>query len=175
MGSSLHTCSNTYFCFMGPPLHTCSNKSIFFMRSSVVYQYSWTPISGGGATRSDRVCMCNRKWRKSRDVVTGSMLCAYSNTKCSTVIQVPGLPEVTKGHVTPKGFHLGEMYACATRKWRNIRPSEDFKPLVMSSNVTWLRRDSIGRVGCCTISDQTSPVGLPLENIGARMRYHMCT
>ena len=88
---------------MGPPLQTCSNTSIFFMRSSVVYQYSSTRISGGGATRSDRVRMRNRKRRKSRDVVTGSMFCAYSNTKCSTVIQVPGLPGVTEGHVTPKG------------------------------------------------------------------------
>jgi hypothetical protein len=134
---------------MGPPLHTCSNKSIFFMRSSVIYQYSSTRISGGGATRSDRMRMRNRKWRKSRDVVTGSMFCAcpvfsyYSNTKCSTVIQVPGLPEVTEGHVIPKRFHLGEVCACASRKWRNIRPSEDCSPEVTSSNVTWLRRDSI--------------------------------
>jgi hypothetical protein len=47
--------------------------------------------------------------------VIGSMFCAcpafpaffsYYNgsTKCSTVVQVPWLPEVTKGHVTPSGF-----------------------------------------------------------------------
>jgi hypothetical protein len=28
-----------------------------------------------------------------------------SSRKCNTVVEVPWLPEVTKGHVTPSGFH----------------------------------------------------------------------
>ena len=45
--------------------------------------------------------------------VTGNMFCAcpafprvfsyYSSTKCSMVVQVPGLAEVTECHVTPNG------------------------------------------------------------------------
>ena len=55
-------------------------------------------------------------------------LFSYYSSKCNTVIQVPWLPEVTEGHVTPLGFP--RVCACATctistpivgpfvRKWR---------------------------------------------------------
>ena len=48
-------------------------------------------------TISDRVRMHNRY-----------ILYYYysSSTQCSTVVQVPWLPEVTEGHVTPKGGHF---------------------------------------------------------------------
>ena len=60
------------------------------------------------------------------------------NGRVVTIVQVPWLPEVTEGHVTPKEVPLG---ACIrNRKLRNIRPSGDFSPEVTSS-----------------------PVGLPLE------------
>jgi len=60
------------------------------------------------------------------------------STKCSTVVQVPWLPEVTEGHMTAKGFPLG--VRMRNRKLRNIRPSGAFSPEVTSS-----------------------PIGLPLE------------
>ena len=58
------------------------------------------------------------------DVITGSMICACpevhhaffsyysSSTKCSNVVQVPWLPEVTEGHVNPLGFPW--VCACTT-------------------------------------------------------------
>ena len=39
-------------------------------------------------------------------------LFSYYSSKCNTVIQVPWLPEVTEGHVTPLGFP--RVCACAT-------------------------------------------------------------
>jgi len=47
-----------------------------------------------------------------------------SSTKCSTVVQVPWLPEVTEGHVTPKGVPLG--VRMRNRKLHNIRPGGPF-------------------------------------------------
>ena len=53
-----------------------------------------------------------------------------TGTFCSTVVQVPWLPEVTEVHVTPKGVPLGvpkgvplDARMC-NRNVRNIRPSE---------------------------------------------------
>ena len=69
-------------------------------------------------TGSDRVRMRNQY-----------ILCYYySSTKCSTVEQVPWLPEVTEG--VPLG-------ACMSyRKLRNIRPSGSFWPEGTSPKVT---------------------------------------
>jgi len=89
-------------------------------------------MTGSGPDRkagSDRVRMRNRY-----------ILYYYysSSTKCSTVVQVPRLPEVTEGHVTTKVVPLG--VRMRNRKLRNIRFSGSFSPEVTSS-----------------------PVGLPLE------------
>ena len=51
-----------------------------------------------------------------------------SSTKCSTVVEVPWLPEVNKGHVTPSGFPVG--VRMHNGKLRNIRPSRAFLPEV---------------------------------------------
>jgi hypothetical protein len=94
-------------------------------------------------------------------------------------------PEVTLWDVTrsdrrsrdPQRVFPGWGARMNNRKLHNIRPSGDFPLEVTSSNVT--RRDSVGRVracatGSCAISDQTSQVGLPLENMWARMRDWKC-
>ena len=152
---------------------------------SVVYQHNSNGISGGGATGNDvsHVTRSHRN-RKSRKYawLFPALFSYYSNsTKCSTVVQVPRLPKVTKGHVTPK---LG-----------NIHPSGTFSSEVTSSNVTskgfpwvrcahaqpevaqyplywglftgfhWKGCASACATGICAISDQASPVGLPLENM----------
>ena len=125
------------------------------------------------------------------DVITGSMFCAcpaftrvfsyYSSTKCSTAVQVPGLPEVTEGHVTPKGFHLGEVCACATGSGAIFvlveTESDVIKRLVASKGFHWKGGVRACTTRCYSISDETLPVVLPLENIGARMhdrKYTWC-
>ena len=103
---------------------------------------------------------CYRKWSRAyaQPEVTGShgsMFCACpafspsffsyysSSTKGSmVVVQVPGLPEVTKGHVTPERNSLG--VRMCNRKLCNIRPSVVFWPEVTLLNVTrrgfpWVR------------------------------------
>jgi hypothetical protein len=137
------------------------------MRSSVVYQYAQLAfrvvvlpevIACSCATGSD----VNHVTRS--DVITGSMFWTcpafthvfsyYSSRKCSTVVQVPGLPEVTEGHVTPKGFHLGEVCACATE-------SGAIFVLVETFHRKWRHQTSRGLEG------------IPLEGWGARMRNQM--
>ena len=62
-----------------------------------------------------------------------------SSTKCSTVVQIPWLLEVTKGHVIPKGVPLG--VRMRNRKLRHICPSGAF-------HRKWRH--------------QASPIGLPM-------------
>ena len=75
-------------------------------------QLAFREVTGTGNHGRDRVRMRNNLPR------------FFSYYSSSTVVQVPGLPEVTKGHVTPFGVHLG----VRMRNWklRNIRPSGDF-------------------------------------------------
>ena len=84
------------------------DRTIAHDRKSHDWKLSWPEVTGS-------------------DVITGSMFCAcpgfspaffsyYSNTKCNTVVQVPLLPEVTKGQVTPSGFH----WVCAEMTSSNI-------------------------------------------------------
>jgi len=86
------------------------------MFSNVLVVYMWLQSSiCGGAMWSYRKWRqsCDRKWRdpkwrQSRKYVLrmrNRYIWYYyysSSTKCSTVVQVPWLPGVTEGHVTPK-------------------------------------------------------------------------
>ena len=106
--------------------------------TSVVYGYSSNNIWGDGARwcyRKERDRMwrqsLDRKWRPSCDRKSRVRswawpeLCSACARKCipalfsyyssSTVVQVPWLPEVAEGHVTPSGFPL--VCACATGSW----------------------------------------------------------
>jgi hypothetical protein len=73
-----------------------------------------------------------------------------SSTKCSTVVQVPWLLEVTEGHVTLKRFPWKGVRMC-NQKLRNIRHIGAFSLKKTSSNVT-------------------SPEVVPLEGWGEHMR-----
>ena len=80
-------------------------------------------VNGSGA---------DRKWRYDRSMfctcATNSRVC-FLTISSSTVVQVPWLPEVTQGHVTPSGFpwvRACAIESCAIsalvgpfdRKWR---------------------------------------------------------
>jgi hypothetical protein len=56
------------------------------------------------------------------------MVCATgtfcTSTKCSTVVQVPWLPEVTKGHVTPK-----DVEGCAHAHAYTLPPLQGLRDL----------------------------------------------
>jgi hypothetical protein len=69
--------------------------------------------------------------------------------------------DVTKSHVTPKEFPWkGGVRTCTTGS------------CTLSAQVgPFHRKDG---VHACTIFDQRSPVGLPLENMGARMHDRKC-
>ena len=96
-------------------------------------EVTW-PEEAFPGTRSDRVCMLNRY-----------ILYYYysSSTKCSTVVHVPWLLEVTFSHVTPKGVPLGARMH--TRKLCNIRPSGAFWLEVTSPEVLLTGSDVITR------------------------------
>ena len=162
----------------------------------VVYRDGQNHISGGARSY--------RKWghRKSRDrkrswlEVTASgldpevtkwsrahvrkwiptLFSYYSSTKCSTVVQIPGLPEVTKGQVTPKEVPLVWFHACGTgscpiftllgsfhRKWRH-QTSRDPEGITLEGWVASMRNRKLRSIR----SNVTRRV--PLENMGARMR-----
>jgi hypothetical protein len=96
-------------------------------------EFAWEQwgVNGSGPDQKRRK-LHDRKWRH------GSMFCACPDFPraffLTIVVQVPWLPEVTEGHVTPKGFP----WSMRKRKLRNIRPSRAFSPVVTS--VTWPRR-----------------------------------
>jgi hypothetical protein len=119
---------------------------------TVVYQYRSTRISGGGATGSDRMRNCKRrptrdhKWRHNRNYVL-RMSFFFPHFFLTKLYQ--GYRKWTNGHVTPKGVPLGWGVCMRNRKWRNILPSAVCSLGVTSSNVTWPRRDFLGRVGAC--------------------------
>ena len=116
--------------------------------------------------------------------MTGFFQCFFiiRVAKCSTVVQVPWLPEVTVSHVNPKG---GRVCACATgrcaisgivgpfdRKWRyetspcsDRRSSEGDGRRVRMRNRTLRKIRPIGAFW----PEMIPPIGLPLENMGARM------
>jgi hypothetical protein len=109
---------------------------------TVVYQYSSTRISGGGATANDV------RHVTESDIITGDMFCAclaFSRFFFTIVVQnVPGLPEMTKRSCDPKRVPLGWGVCMRNRKF--------LSPEVASSNVTWPRL-------------------IPLEGWGVRKRY----
>ena len=98
------------------------------------------------------------------------------------------LPEVTSRD--PEGVSLRRVRACTTGIYAISTPSGAFSLEVTSSNVTWLQRGSLGKVRTCATGScaifalvgpfdrkwrhQTSPVGLQLENMRARMRDRKC-
>ena len=61
----------------------------------------------------------------------------------STVVQVPWLPDVTEGHVTPKGFSLS--VRMRNRKLQNICPNGAFSPEMTSSPIGIPLGCSLGR------------------------------
>jgi hypothetical protein len=139
----------------------------------------------------------------------GSMFCAFaafsrlfsyysSSTKCSTAVQVPGLPEVTEGQYPPywglfiasdvikrhvEGSSLGwvvpmrkqDVCACATKSCAISALLSPFhrkwrhQASRHSFGFPWKGNVLACATNICTISDQTSPVGLPLENMRACM------
>ena len=128
----------------------------------------------GGVTGSD-VTVPDRKWRELRyrmwrhrktldrkwpwPEVTRSMLCACpvfscafsyysSSTKCSTVAQVPWLPEVIYGHLTSLGFLW--VRACPTGSWGS-RPSGAFWQEMTSSNVSRRAFPGSHMIGCVLV------------------------
>ena len=90
----------------------------------------------------------NRKWSRNRYI----LYCySRSTTTCSIVVQVLWLPEVIEGHVTPKDV----IWGCGrmrNQKLRKICPGGDFF------------------TGSDVIKRHVTPKGVPLENMGARMR-----
>ena len=83
--------------------------------------------------------------------------------------------QVTSSNVTSKGVPLGELCPCATkscaisallspfhRKWRHQASRHSF-------GFPWKGNVLACATNICIISDQTSPVGLPLENMRACM------
>jgi len=118
----------------------------------VVYQFGQSSICGGAVRwcyrKSRHRSGPDRKWRNRKYFLRMRnryiLSYYYSNsTKCSTVVQVPGLPEVFEGHVTPKGGWKG--VRMRNRKLRNIRPCGAFWPEVTlwnvtRSDITWPRR-----------------------------------
>jgi len=70
-------------------------------------------VTGIALTGSYRVLMRNRFPRFFLTIVV-----------VQNVVQIPWLPEVTEGHVTPKGVPLG--VRMRNRKLCNIRPSGAF-------------------------------------------------
>ena len=88
----------------------------------------------------------------------------YCSRKCNTVVQVPGLPEVTKGHVIPFGVPL--CVRMRNRKLCNIHSSGAFWPEVTLWNVTpsWAKGvEGVCALGCSlwslrlSWSTETSP------------------
>ena len=125
------------------------------------------------------VTSSNVTWPRSDSL--GRVGCAHAQPKIAQYPPYCGLftgSDVIKCHVTPKRFPWkGGVRACATgscaifalvgtfhRKWYHQT----------SRDPSWFPWNGVlrtGTTGSCAISDQTSPVGLPLENMGARMRY----
>ena len=110
--------------------------------TKVVYQHSSNSISGGSTGWLDHCAWPEVTWQE--ETRTGSIYSAHaqpvpalfsyydSSTNCSTVVQVPLLPEVNEGHVTSEGW---KGVRIRSRKLLNIRPSEAFSPEVMSSPI----------------------------------------
>ena len=153
----------------------------------VVYRDGQNHISGGARSY--------RKWghRKSRDrkrswlEVTASgldpevtkwsraharkwiptLFSYYSSTKCSTVVQIPGLPEVTKGQVTPKEVPLVWFHACGTGSsqyspyWGLFTGNDVIKRHVTPKEFPWKGGLQACATGSCAVSDQMSPVEFP--------------
>jgi hypothetical protein len=94
------------------------------------------------------VTSSNVTWPRSGSL---GRVCACATGSCAISAPV-GLftdSDVIKRHVTPKEFHWkGGVRACATGRFVLSRPGGTFSPEVTSSNVTWPRRGSLGRVGC---------------------------
>ena len=120
----------------------------------VIYEDSSSSISGGsmriGQLRMRDRKWGHRKWRHrigsdgtendishvtgvtsspemtSHEVTSFSSIFSYysSSTKCSTIVHVPWLPDMTKGHVTPKGF-----------PWKGVRMHDRKRGLFIGS---WL-------------------------------------
>ena len=151
---------------------------------TVVYQYRSTRISGGGATGSDRMRNCKRrptrdhKWRHNRIMFFGCL-------SFSRIFFLPNCTKATGNEQTVtwprRGFPLGEVCACAIEsgvifalvrsvhwEWRH-QTSRDPDGISLEG---WVRAWATGN---CAISDQTSPVGLPLENMAACIRNRKCT
>ena len=80
----------------------------------------------------------------------------FSYYSSSTVVQEPWLPEVTEGHLTPKGSLKGCAHAQPpVARLRNIHYSGAFSLEMTSSNVA---------TGSCAICDQPSSVGFPWKS-----------
>ena len=66
----------------------------------------------------------------------------YSTTKCSTVVQVLGVPEVIEGHVTPNGAPFSQVCVCATRSF-------PISALVEHFHRKWRHQPWMGGVCAC--------------------------
>ena len=158
----------------------------------VVYQHSQSRI-WGGATGSDVIGSGpDRKWRhrKWRDrnwkshnrkwsrahvqPVPAFFSYCSSSTKCTIAHDRHGyrmwrdpLGRVRCAHVLPE-------VAQYPPYWGLFTGSDVIKRHVTPSGFPWKGMVRACATGSCAISDQTSPVGLPLENMGARMLDRKC-
>ena len=90
----------------------------------------------GGATGNHMITRGpDRKWPEICSVHGRKCIPSFfSYNSSNTVVQVPWLPEVAEGHVTPFGVPLS--VRMRNRKFRNIRTSGTFWPEVTLWNVT---------------------------------------